>query len=73
MNRVSFSQQIKKILLNKSKIDKIQVMNRNKLSKIWSLRMEYGNKRRIYRELFTNVLIICILCFKFKFQPFTLF
>ena len=33
MNKVSFSQKIQKILLNMSKIDKIKVMNRNKLSK----------------------------------------
>ena len=33
MNKVSFSQQIQKILLNMSKINKIKVMNRNKLNK----------------------------------------
>ena len=54
-NRVSFSPEIKKILLNMSKIDKIEVMNRNKMSNNKLIKMEYG--RRIYRGLFTMFLL----------------
>ena len=73
MNKVSFSQQIQKILLNMSKINKIKVMNRNKLNKNMLIKNGiWKQKKNLLRIIYKRSYYL-YLCFKFKFQSFTLF